>query len=49
MRAVDMHCDTISKILEERRAGSAYELWENNGHLDLKRMKEQGYLLQGES
>ena len=46
MRAVDMHCDTISKILEERRAGRAYELLENNGHLDLKRMKEQGYLLQ---
>lgn len=46
MRTVDMHCDTISRILKERRAGRACELWENDGHLDLRRMEEQVYLLQ---
>ncbi len=46
MKVVDMHCDTISRILEERRAGNTYVLWENDGHLDIKRMREHGYLLQ---
>ena len=41
MRVIDMHCDTISRLLEKRE-----ELLQNTGHLDLKRMKESGYLLQ---
>ena len=46
MKVVDMHCDTISVLLERKRAGESATLRENTGHLDLKRMKEKGYLLQ---
>lgn len=42
MRVIDMHCDTISKLMETGKGN----LFENSGHLDLKRMKESGYLLQ---
>ena len=41
-----MHCDTISKILNEKRKGNDISLKQNNLHLDLLRMKESGYLLQ---
>ena len=41
MKIIDMHCDTISELAD--RGG---ELRENNGQLDLKRMRESGYLLQ---
>ncbi len=41
MKILDMHCDTISELAD--RGG---ELWENNGQLDLKRMRESGYLVQ---
>jgi membrane dipeptidase len=46
MKIVDMHCDTISKIYEERQNGKQSLLRENSGHLDLVRMKKSGYLLQ---
>jgi membrane dipeptidase len=46
MKIVDMHCDTISKIYEERQKGKQSLLRENSGHLDLVRMKKSGYLLQ---
>lgn len=41
MKIMDMHCDTISELAE--RGG---ELRENKGQLDLKRMRESGYLVQ---
>lgn len=44
--AVDMHCDTISAIWGMRRQGKTVSLRENKLHIDLKRMKESGYLLQ---
>jgi len=37
----DAHCDTISRILDKDQ-----NLWSNDGHLDLKRLKEQGCALQ---
>lgn len=37
----DAHCDTISRILDKNQ-----NLWCNDGHLDLKRLKEQGCALQ---
>lgn len=43
---VDLHCDTISRIREERRKGREVNLYRNNLHLDLCRMKEAGYVLQ---
>lgn len=47
MMVVDMHCDTISVILENRRKGLGVSgLRKNDGHLDLLRMKQSGYLLQ---
>lgn len=46
MKVLDMHCDTISVLLRQKREGKAASLRENMGHLDLVRMKESGYLLQ---
>ena len=37
MKIVDMHCDTISRLLELEE-GEQQELRENTGHLDLRRM-----------
>jgi len=46
MRIVDMHCDTVSELLQQRRVGKESTLRRNNLHLDLERMKKSGYLLQ---
>ena len=46
MKVLDMHCDTISVLLEKKREGKETSLRENVGHLDLLRMKDSGYLLQ---
>lgn len=46
MKIIDMHCDTVSVLLEKRNAGEVACLRENEGHLDLLRMKKSGYLLQ---
>ena len=46
MRVVDMHCDTISRLLGLHREGKAESLRENTGHLDLLRMRQGNYLLQ---
>ncbi len=46
MNIVDMHCDTVSEIQNHRKKGERCGLRENKLHVDLKRMKESGYLLQ---
>lgn len=46
MKIVDMHCDTISRLLELEETEMREELRENTGHLDLQRMKQSGYKLQ---
>ncbi len=46
MKIVDMHCDTISSLLEKREAGKEAVLRKNDGHIDLERMQGAGYLLQ---
>lgn len=46
MRIVDMHCDTISEILNHRRDQKECGLRGNHLHVDLKRMRESDYLLQ---
>lgn len=46
MRVVDMHCDTISRLLALRSEGKPETLRENTGHLDLMRMRQGSYLLQ---
>ncbi|MCM1184805.1 MAG: dipeptidase [Roseburia sp.] len=45
-RIVDMHCDTISAIWESRAAGNPQALSENQLHVDLRKMRKSGYLLQ---
>uniref|UniRef100_UPI00405625AA dipeptidase n=1 Tax=Acetatifactor sp. TaxID=1872090 RepID=UPI00405625AA len=46
MKIIDMHCDTISSLFQKREAGQDTGLLKNDGHLDLQRMQESGYLLQ---
>ncbi len=46
MKVVDMHCDTISRLLSLEEEGKPENLRENTGHLDLLRMKRGHYLLQ---
>lgn len=46
MRVIDMHCDTIDRLLGEKDRGGPGVLRENECHLDLMRMKKSGYLLQ---
>ena len=46
MKVLDMHCDTISVLLRQKREGKDVSLRENKGHLDLLRMNDSGYLLQ---
>lgn len=55
-KIVDMHCDTISRLLECRRKEMEQteqkQVWKeetlrkNSGHIDLLRLKNSGYLLQ---
>lgn len=42
MKVIDMHCDTILRLIDNNEES----LYENKGHLDVKRMKKTGYTLQ---
>lgn len=46
MRAVDMHCDTISALLKKKRAGETVGLKSNDCHIDICKMRKGDYLLQ---
>jgi membrane dipeptidase len=46
MKVVDMHCDTISVILNEERKGKNTELRSNHLNIDIDKMKQGNYLLQ---
>ncbi len=52
MKIADMHCDTISEIWESRKqsasqkGGSPQQLYRNDLHIDIRKMKKAGYLLQ---
>lgn len=46
MRVIDMHCDTIGELFALRQQGLGGTLRENQLHIDLKRMKGSGYMLQ---
>ncbi|MGI6581103.1 MAG: dipeptidase [Erysipelotrichaceae bacterium] len=41
MRIIDMHCDTITKILHEKK-----HLFDNDCHLSIKKMLQAGYMMQ---
>ena len=46
MMWMDMHCDTISRLLELEQKGKPEGLRQNSGHLDLMKMKKGGYQAQ---
>lgn len=46
MKVVDMHCDTVSALLDLRDHGKPEGLRSNGLHIDLSRMRESRYLLQ---
>lgn len=43
---IDMHCDTISEIRYRQGKGEECGLRENELHIDARRLKESGYLVQ---
>lgn len=46
MKVIDMHCDTISALLQAKRKGEEVSLRKNPFHLDLQKMQEGNYMLQ---
>lgn len=46
MKVVDMHCDTISALLDKKRKGECATLRENDCHVNLVKMKQGDYMLQ---
>ena len=46
MNIVDLHCDTLSEVLKQKRNGEHYNLYQRDGHLDIVRMQESGYRVQ---
>jgi membrane dipeptidase len=46
MKVVDMHCDTISAIFNQKEEGKVCGLKENHLHIDIEKMKKGNYLLQ---
>lgn len=47
MGIIDFHCDTLMRLYDLKNEGcKAEDLWQNFGHIDLKRLKEAGYFAQ---
>lgn len=46
MKVVDLHCDTLSRLLHAERAGAPEDILRNGGHIDLTRLAQGDYLLQ---
>lgn len=46
MKVIDMHCDTVYKLLCRKDSGEEGALRENDGHIDLVRMRQSHYLVQ---
>lgn len=46
MKIIDMHCDTISRICQERGRNNNCHLCDNSLQVDLMKMKSSNYLLQ---
>lgn len=46
MLVCDMHCDTISQLLDKKTKKEEYSLLDNNLHVDLKKMQQGDYLVQ---
>ena len=46
MKIIDFHCDTLSRLYYGHTSDPSETLWKNNGHLDLNRLIDAGYLAQ---
>lgn len=46
MKVIDMHCDTISCLLEQKRNGTYEGLRKNHLHIDVEKLKHSNYLVQ---
>lgn len=46
MKIVDLHCDTLHEMLKQKKRGEHYNLYKREGHLDVERMLQSGYMLQ---
>lgn len=46
MKAVDMHCDTLSVLRRQQNEKPEVGLLQNEFHVDLRKLQEGGYLLQ---
>lgn len=46
MNIVDLHCDTLHELLKQKLKGEHYNLYKREGHLDVVRMQESGYMVQ---
>ena len=46
MIIVDAHCDTLTKIMENSIVELRADLYKNNCHVDLERLKNQGSFVQ---
>lgn len=46
MRVIDMHCDTVSALLDGKKRGLEAQLRRNDFHIDLERMRESRYMVQ---
>ena len=46
MNYIDFHCDTLSRLYYGHTSDPSETLWKNNGHLDLNRLIDAGYLAQ---
>ena len=43
---IDLHCDTVSRLLAARRAGEPGSLRQADFHIDLGKLKHSDYILQ---
>ena len=46
MKIIDMHCDTLSAMLNRKRQGQTYGLDQHHTQISLDWMQQSGYLLQ---
>jgi len=46
MNVIDMHCDTLSVLLQKEKQGEEADIGQNDLMVDLNRMRNSGYMLQ---
>ena len=46
MKAIDLHCDTLSALRRDRKEGGSKTLAANDGHIDLSKLEKGDYMLQ---